>query len=297
MASFFTYCHLAGPALCPFYTGDTVSDIAARFENLFTTLNANDAVAQSFNNATVIIEALQIIKATIQQNAYAPITSFPAMAQQLVAYESVLKNLTIDGINAASELGVVNPDVPGTTPELSEYLPAVLCTDNPSIFNMTYQDLKPSINTLEGESFVGGELWAGFLVSFILCLVLLHANSAEAYCTGWSIQAQWRYSGPFGATTKNPILYISNTIDPVTPIDNSLKWSPLYIGSQVLTIEAVGHTSRAANNTCANSKIGRFFQTGELPGAGTICKAEAGAFGITTDLSSASVFTRRAVEP
>lgn len=46
----------------------------------------------------------------------------------------------------------------------------------------------------------------------------------------------------------------------------------------------------AANNACANSKIGHFFQTGELPGAGTVCKAEAGAFGVTTDVSSASVF-------
>lgn len=291
MASFFTYCHLAGPTLCPFYTGTTISDIATRFENLFTTLNATDAVAQNFNNATVIIEALQIIKGTIRQNVYTPITSFPAMAQQLVAYESVLKNLTIDGINAASELGVTNPDVPGTIPELQEYLPAVLCTDSPSIFNRTYQDLKPSINTLEGESFLGGEIWSGFLVSFIISLVSLNANPAQVYCTGWSIQAKWRFSGPFSAITKNPILYISNTVDPATPIDNSLKWSPQYIGSQVLTIEAVGHTSIGANNACANSKIGHFFQTGELPGAGTICKAEAGAFGFTIDLSSVSVFT------
>lgn len=151
--------------LCPFYTGTTVSDIAARFENLFTTLNATNAVAQNFSNATVIIKFLQIIKATIQNNTKTPITSFPAMAQQLVAYESVLKNLTIDGINAASNLGVTTPDVPGTTPELDEYLPAVLCTDSPSIINKTYKDLKYSITTLEGESFIAGEVWSGLLVS------------------------------------------------------------------------------------------------------------------------------------
>lgn len=94
--------------------------------------------------------------------------------------------------------------------------------------------------------------------------------------------------GPFGAITKNPILYISNTVDPATPIDNSIKWSPKYIGSQILTIEAVGHTSMAARNSCANAKIGKFFQTGELPGAGTVCKVEAGAFGVTTDVAAAS---------
>lgn len=89
------------------------------------------------------------------------------------------------------------------------------------------------------------------------------------------------------------MLFISNTIDPATPIDNSLKWSPHFSGSQVLTIEAVGHSSMAANNACANSKNGHFFQTGELPGVATTCKAEAGAFGITTDLSSASLSTGR----
>jgi len=42
----------------------------------------------------------------------------------------------------------------------------------------------------------------------------------------------------------------------------------------------------AANNACANSKIGKFFQTGELPGVGTVCEVEAGAFGVTAALET-----------
>ena len=166
MESFFTYCHLAGPKLCAFYTGTTISDIATRFENLFATLNAADAVARQLSNATLIVEALSIIKATIRQEVYTPITSFPAIAQQLVAYESVLKNLTIDGTNAASQLGVDNTVIPGTVNQLPEWQTAVLCTDSPSIYNKTYQAMKSQIDTLEAQSFVGGEVWAGFLVSF-----------------------------------------------------------------------------------------------------------------------------------
>jgi hypothetical protein len=85
-------------------------------------------------------------------------------------------------------------------------------------------------------------------------------------------------------------MFVSNTIDPVTPLENSLAWSPRFSGSRVLTIEAVGHSSLAANNACANSKIGHFFQTGELPEADTVCKGEAGAFGLTIDLSSAGLY-------
>jgi hypothetical protein len=38
------------------------------------------------------------------------------------------------------------------------------------------------------------------------------------------------------------------------------------------------HTSQAAQNSCANAKIGAFFQTGVLPGNDNYCSQEAGAF-------------------
>ena len=47
----------------------------------------------------------------------------------------------------------------------------------------------------------------------------------------------------------------------------------------------------AANNACANSKIGTFFQTGKLPGEDAICAVEAGAFGVTPEgLSTIGIF-------
>lgn len=165
MESFFTYCHLAGPKLCNFYTGTTVSDIAARFENLFVSLNATEAIAKKFSNASIIIEALFTIKSTIRQEIYEPITSFPALAKQLVAYESALKKLTIDGINAASQLGVHNTVIPGTVSQLPEWQTAVLCTDAPPIYEKAYQEMKAQIDKIEGQSFVAGEIWAGFVVS------------------------------------------------------------------------------------------------------------------------------------
>ena len=102
------------------------------------------------------------------------------MAQQLVGFEAALKNPTIEAIGAASTLGVAPPvDVPGTEPQLSEWLPAVVCSDSPSIYNQTYEDLKSSIEELEKQSFIGGEVWA----------------SINVLCTGWPISAAWRYDG------------------------------------------------------------------------------------------------------
>lgn len=179
VASFFTYCHLAGPTLCPFYTGSSPSDIATRFENLFVPLNVSYAVAQNWTNVTNIVESLPVIKNAIRLGAYSPITVFPAMAEQLVAFELAIKNITAEAIEAAATIGVSDDVIPGTVEGLQEYLPAVACSDGPSIYNQTYAELKSYIETLEGESFIGGDIWA----------------SIRVFCSGWPILAAWRYSG------------------------------------------------------------------------------------------------------
>jgi hypothetical protein len=46
--------------------------------------------------------------------------------------------------------------------------------------------------------------------------------------------------GPFGGDTKNPILFVSNTLDPATPMINGQTWSPRFKGSELLVIEGVG---------------------------------------------------------
>jgi hypothetical protein len=40
------------------------------------------------------------------------------------------------------------------------------------------------------------------------------------------------------------------------------------------------HTSMAACNACANTKIGKFFQTGELSGKDSLCQVEVGLFSV-----------------
>jgi hypothetical protein len=101
------------------------------------------------------------------------------MALQLVAFEQALTNLTYEAIEAASNLGVVNVDVPGTVTELQEWLPAVVCSDSPSFYNQTYADLETYIGELEQQTFVGGENWA----------------EIKILCSGWPIKAAWRFAG------------------------------------------------------------------------------------------------------
>ncbi|ESZ90954.1 hypothetical protein SBOR_8672 [Sclerotinia borealis F-4128] len=128
--SFFTYCHLAGTSLCDFYTGNSSEDIRHRFENIFLPLNASYAFAQNWTNATTIQHSLESIKSTIRLTAYTPITSFPILATQLVAYEAALSNLTIAAIESASNIGTTTTNIIGTLPELPEWLPGVFLRRN-----------------------------------------------------------------------------------------------------------------------------------------------------------------------
>ncbi|KAB8293767.1 hypothetical protein EYC80_009252 [Monilinia laxa] len=215
--SFFTYCHLAGPSLCDFYT------------------------------------------------VYTPITSFATLATRLVAYETSLQKLTVAAIEAASNIGNTPSNIAGTIPELLEWFPAAFCGEIPSIYGTTHEELKSHIDMIKKQSFLGGEIWATSLV----------------VCTGWPIIATLKFSGAFGGDTKNPVLLVSNTLDPATPIKNRKTWAPKFKDARLLTIEAIGHTSLAANNSCANHKIRHFLQTGNLPGHDSRCVVEAGPFRVT----------------
>lgn len=177
--TFFEYCHLAGPKLCPFYTGKTAKDIAKRFENLFIPLNATLAAAQNWENATVISEALASMKANLRGFCYSPISLFPPLAQQLVAYESVIRNLTVEGIQTVSSIGINNSVIPGTVELLEEWQVGVVCSDMTPLYNQTYADISSHVRELESQSFLAGELW----------------STIEAMCTGWPIEAKWRFSG------------------------------------------------------------------------------------------------------
>lgn len=77
------------------------------------------------------------------------------------------------------------------------------------------------------------------------------------------------------------MLFVSNTFDPITPIDDGRKWVGEFEDAQLLTSDSAGHTTIDAQNLCAFAKINAFFQNGTLPGQENFCPTEAGPFGVT----------------
>ncbi|KAG9245276.1 TAP-like protein-domain-containing protein [Calycina marina] len=262
--SFFVYCHLAGSEACPYYIGNSAGDIFSRFERTVARLDAKTARAQSWENATLIESTLTGLKVIAFRFMYVPLGSFSDMAEVLVLLETASHNLTMESFSA------MHNSVQNSTGEAfgdtNVAQVAISCSDNGNkLFNRSLEEVEPIVGKLKSQSWVGGEPLSKNLIA----------------CTGWGIDGVDRYAGPFGGRTKNPMLFVSNTRDPVTPKINGQRAATLFEGSQSLVTDGTGHTSLAVINVCALRKIGAYFQNGTMPGCDNFCDQGMGPWNVT----------------
>ena len=140
---------------------------------------------------------------------------------------------------------------------------AVVCTDGPGLANRTKEDFAEHVTRLRRQSDLFGNTWAMSIIT----------------CYGYNRRPKWRFAGPFGAETMTPILFASQTLDPVTPLRSAHGAAGLFPGSAVLEAQGIGHTSLSFPNLCAMKSIREYFRTGEVPDGGRKCAPVALPFG------------------
>ena len=101
-------------------------------------------------------------------------------------------------------------------------------------------------------------------------------------CANWKIRASYKFDGPFGSNTSHPILFVSNTADPVTPLRSGRVMSSKFPSSGLLINDQAGHCSFSATNLCAFEKIKQYFQTGALPAHNTLCIPPPSAYSLNS---------------
>jgi hypothetical protein len=98
-------------------------------------------------------------------------------------------------------------------------------------------------------------------------------------CSNWGIRPAWDFTlNISAATTAHPIVFLSTTRDPVTPLRNAVKMSKRFGGSVVFGQDADGHCTISQPSECVAKGVRRYFQTGQLPVGGMACKPDVGPF-------------------
>ncbi|KAF2963905.1 hypothetical protein GQX73_g9657 [Xylaria multiplex] len=262
IASFFVYCFELGPE-CSYYSGSSALDIYNQFNQSFVQLDPRRAKAMGWVNSTDLEAALLTLKTAFYNSVAAPVFAFNSLSDALVALEQAIaiQNVALWTEQVAVLIG--DPTPAGDA--YAELRLGTLCADQGNKwYNKTLEDFAPAIEHLTEVSIIG-EIVAKSMLG----------------CLGWSIEAKEVYTGPFGGNTATPILFVGNTYDPISPVTNALAAAPYYKNAQVVTVDALGHTSRVVGNACHQRKVNAYFQGTRLPGNDSYCALEAGPFGIT----------------
>jgi pimeloyl-ACP methyl ester carboxylesterase len=92
-------------------------------------------------------------------------------------------------------------------------------------------------------------------------------------CASWPARAEDRYTRPWNASTKDPILVIGTRFDPVTPFANARRAARRLGNAVLLTHQGYGHTSASDPSACVIRAIGRYVTKLTTPRRGAICRS------------------------
>ncbi|KAH8587687.1 TAP-like protein-domain-containing protein [Bisporella sp. PMI_857] len=261
MDAFYRFCHQAGPENCTFYASSP-GEIEARLERLLKTIRKHPIIvpAPQFSNKRPEVVSFSSVRRMIASALYRPLVMFPSLADALAALEEGNGRPFIDFSGQGAGDPILCENEPGPTPELPEVedspdaTNAILCSDG-GLMTDTADEFGSYVDKLVALSKSAGATMA-------------HMRLA---CMGWTVEAKWRFAGPFEGNTSFPILWVANTGDNVTPLRSAVQNAKGFPGSVILVLDTYGHTSLTMPSRCAAKAINAYFQDGKLPPPDTVC--------------------------
>jgi hypothetical protein len=95
-----------------------------------------------------------------------------------------------------------------------------------------------------------------------------------APCASWPARSAVRYSGPWGAVTRTPILLVSLRFEPNTPLV-SAQIAQRRLGNAVLLVQdGPGHLTANNPSACVNAAMTDYLVRLRTPARGTVCASD-----------------------
>ncbi len=95
-----------------------------------------------------------------------------------------------------------------------------------------------------------------------------------APCAAWPAASAERYTGPWNATTTNPVLVIGTRFDPNTSYANARATARRLGNAVLLTHDGYGHISFVDPSRCVVSAIGEYLVHLRPPKRGAVCASD-----------------------
>lgn len=268
--TFFKACHEGGNSSCPLWA-NSPEGVEKRFNAIFSDLTENPIpVSAVLNTNTPTIVTIDDLKAFIGQAAYAPADLFPILANILADLEKR------DGDSLKTWSGsAADADADSCSNNTArwrgvDYEPRyyIACNDANNRFNLsTLANYTDYSRQQYKQSQYLGELWAAG--TSVICRQLV-VNPPESQI--------FPATFPNINSTSTPILFVGNTLDPVTPLRHAKKMQGRFAGAGLLTQDSPGHAALAARSACTSRYLQDYIRSGSLPPEGTVCKVEQVAF-------------------
>lgn len=151
---------------------------------------------------------------------------------------------------------------------------AIACSDAADVSNYTLSDWRHYLDRQLSISTIAGAAWAAVRIA----------------CAGWKTRPKWPYTGPFGTPPPSklpespepdrpaaPLLFMSNTYDPATPLRNARAMRKLHPKSGLLIHESTGHcVTSGPIGPCAKTAMSTYFATGQVPSEELVCSDTCG---------------------
>ncbi|KAJ8114674.1 hypothetical protein OPT61_g3494 [Boeremia exigua] len=263
--AFTSQCFDAG-SNCAFFANDTSPGaILQRLDTILRDIEQNPmSVAEPDLLATPTVLNHMDVRNLLLVSSYSSYANFPFLAQVLAELEQ--GNGT--SLAVVSSKGTIQPaECDGTVPAyniaLSKF--ATACNDMDGRHNISsVEQFEDYIRELESVSTYLGAPWAKVMALYCRELQFSPPHVSEILLTAYK------------ETQTSPILFVSNTIDPVTSsLEEMIKFFP---GAGSFYQNAVGHGTLITKSNCTSEHMIRYVETGELPPPGLVCEPDTKVF-------------------
>ncbi|KAL7822011.1 TAP-like domain-containing protein [Trichoderma gracile] len=279
--NFFQGCAAAGPDVCALARpSDTkgASDIRRRFDSFLSELDQKPRSVLLDSGDVVVVTSWDVL-ILAGRVLYNPLPLFKVLARRLD--EFLAGDLTQMAVMA---LGL------GMVPAMQDACPldrANATQPKPSIVI----EAQNAVVCADGDDVSANDLawWRRYVRSQLDASRVFGAtwSTIRMPCSGWRFRPNWSFKGPFTTPDPDPaltpgrpaapILFLSNRLDPVTPLRAAQAMAAQHPGARVLVQEAMGHCAVAsAPSKCTRRAVADYFESGVIPSNPSPCHVECG---------------------